>query len=186
MNEQADPIPPQSGKKAKSHRLWPTIIVGLLAAHTTFILIVVYIATSDPSEAVIAHYHEKALAWDQHQARERASAALGWACSIDAALSADMLGDRSVRISLKDDRGQPLIGAKVSLEAYAHARANDISVADFNEGAPGEYVAMVPMRRSGLWHFDIKALRDKDTFLHHEDRMIGPSSAHVQVPDHAS
>lgn len=168
--------------RPKRYWLWPAIIVGMLSAHTLGCLIVVYIATSDPSQVVVANYHEKAIAWDQHQAQQRASDALGWTCAIEAAQEADMLGERSVRISLRDREGEPLTGAKVGLETYNHIRAGDISIADFTEGAPGEYVAMVPMRRPGMWRFDVKATRDQDVFIHHLDQQVGPRNVVTTVP----
>ena len=102
MNEPTAPHAPNTTGTRKRAWLWPSIIIGMLGVHTIGCLIVVYIATSDPSHAVVPDYHSKAVAWDEHQALARASSQLGWTCTIQTALEPDMLGQRSVRISLRD------------------------------------------------------------------------------------
>ncbi len=174
MNNPQTPNPAGQSEKPKRYWLWPGIIVGILSVHTIACLVVVYIATSDPTHAVIPNYHEKALAWDQQQAKVRASSALGWTCEIETALEADMLGERSVRISMKDAAGEPITGAAVKLQTYHHARSGDVVDAEFGEGAPGEYVAMVTMRKPGLWGFEITATLGEDIFTQTIDQYVGP------------
>lgn len=162
--------------------LWPGIIIGILTVHTIGCLIVVYIATSDPSHAVVSNYHAKAVAWDQHQAQARASTQLGWSCSIETAMQADMLGQRTVHISLRDADDQPLTKAQVKISTYHHARANDISEAEFNEGTPGEYTATVHMKRPGLWGFDVMVVHGDDTFTAQIDQQVGPRTRSPRSP----
>jgi nitrogen fixation protein FixH len=168
----AIPTPDPEAKRSPAW-VWPAIIIGMLAVHTLACLVVVFIATSDPSHAVIPDYHAKAVAWDEHRAKLRASGELGWACTIEAALAADLMGQRAVRVSLRDAAKQPLTGAAVKLTSYHHARANDVNEAEFKEGAPGEYVAMVDMRRDGTWRFDVAVTRGDDSFSAEIDQRVG-------------
>ncbi len=176
MSEQGatDPKPQQPGKPPK-YWIWPAIIVGLLAVHTLAMLIVIMIATNNPSEAVVSDYHAKAVAWDEHQAQVRASEALGWTVAVEASPQPDLLNQRTVRISLKDADANPLTDAKVHLKAYHHARAADIKEADVEERAPGEYIVMIDMRRNGMWAFEIEAHKDEDTFITRIDQQVGPT-----------
>ncbi len=175
MTEPTVPHTPHGADTRKRAWVWPGIIIGMLGVHTIGCLIVVYIATSDPSHAVVSDYHKKAMNWDERQAQARASLQLGWSCTIETALKPDMLGQRTVRISLRDADDQPLTEAQVNLSAYHHARANDISNATFEEGAPGEYVAMVDMRRPGLWGFDVEVVRGEDIYTTEVDQQVGPT-----------
>jgi len=173
MSDTTTPHPDTPQGKPGRYWLWPGIVVGILLTHTVCCLVVVYIATSDPTHAVIPDYHEKAVAWDAIRADALASEQLGWACTIETAAGADLLGERSLRLSLKDARGEPVSGATVSLEGYHHARANDTVLADLKEGAPGEYVAMLKMRKPGLWRFDVKAKWGEDVFVQQIDQPVG-------------
>ena len=90
--------------------IWPTIVVGMLGMQIILCSVAFFVATSDPSQAVVHDYHTKALAWDEHMAGLRAGEALGWSVELVVAESADMLGDRTIRLSLKDAQGGPLTG----------------------------------------------------------------------------
>lgn len=162
--------------------LWPGIVIGILSVHASACLIVAYIATSDPSQAVVPDYHAKAVAWDEHRAEQRTSEALGWTCDIETAFRADMLGQRNVRISLRDAEGKPLTGALVSLTLYHHARGNDVIEAEPQEAAPGEYTAMLDMRRDGLWAFDLQVQHGDDHFIAQINQQVGPK---VWIPGSA-
>lgn len=173
---QTNPQAAQSNNHGGGGRswLWPGIVIGVLGVHASACLIVAYIATSDPSQAVVPDYHAKAVAWDAHRAEQRQSAALGWTCGIDVAMKADMLGQRNVRISLRDADDAPLTGAVVSLSLYHHARANDVIAAEPKEAAPGEYTVMLDMRRDGLWAFDVQVQHGDDHFTTQINQQVGP------------
>lgn len=170
--------PAAHGEIVKRRRawLWPGIVIGMLSVHAAGCLIVALIATSDPSQAVVPDYHAKAVAWDEHRAQQRASAALGWACTIETAMRADMLGQRGVRVSLRDADGGPLTGAAVTVTAYHHARANQVTDMKLDEATPGEYAAMMSMRRAGLWTFNVQAKHGGDDFTAEVNQQVGPDS----------
>jgi nitrogen fixation protein FixH len=154
--------------------LWPGIVIGMLTVHTLSGLIVVFIATSDPSHAVVPNYHEKAVAWDEQRAQQRAGEALGWTTQIEVALAADTLGQRTVRASIRDADGKPLTGASVTVKAYHHARANTIIEAQLKEAAPGQYIATMDLRRPGLWAFGVETSRGDESYLYTVNQQVGP------------
>ena len=169
MTATAGSANPGSGKSW----VWPTIIIGMLSVHALACLVVVFIATSDPTHAVVPDYHSKAVAWDEQQTAQRDSDALGWSSEIDVSLAADLKGARTVRLSLHDQDGEPVTNATVTLSAYHHARANDVVDAELKEAAPGEYVARMDMRRAGLWTFSLLAARDGDTYQAKTAQQVG-------------
>ncbi len=156
--------------------VWPAIIIGVLSVHAIACLIVVMIASNDPSQAIIPDYYEKAVAWDDHQKQLADNAALGWTCTIEPSVSADMLGQRSVRISVHDRQGQPVEGATVTLRAFHHARGNEVYEAMFRDAGLGEYTAMVPLRRDGLWTFEVDVVRGNDHFNQSIEQRVGASA----------
>ena len=173
MNELKDVSSPNDVKPRRRAWVWPSIIVGMLSVHTISCLIVVFIATGDPSQAVVADYHTKAVNWDQTQAQVRRSEALGWACEIETSLVADRMGQRTVRLSLRDAADEPLTGAAVTLDMFHHVRANQVVHAELKESTPGEYVALASMRRDGLWTFALEVKLGEIDFTAHIDQQVG-------------
>jgi nitrogen fixation protein FixH len=170
------PTPPDSdGERHRGAWIWPTIVIGLLSFQVVICLIAYFVATADPSQVVVSNYHRKALAWDEHMAELRAGEALGWEAELVVAEGADMLGDRVVRLSLKDAEGDPLIGAAVTVNAFHYSRAKDIVKADLNEAAPGEYVGQMKVRKNGRWGFGFVASRGEDVYRFTLEAQVGPA-----------
>ncbi len=155
---------PEGEEKYGPAWVWPAIVVGMLGVQIIICTISFFVATSDPSQAIVRDYHTKALAWDEHMAELRAGEALGWNVALVVAESADMLGDRTVRLSLKDAQGEPLTGASVSVVAFHLARASQVVEAELKEAAPGEYVTQMKMRKAGLWELGFVARRGEDVY----------------------
>ncbi len=173
MNESSPVDKNEARPKRRRAWLWPGIVVGMLSVHTVGCLIVVFIATSDPSHAVVSDYHAKAIAWDQQRAQQRHDAALGWTTTIDVALAADMLGQRTVRVSIRDAEDKPLADAVTTLAVYHHARAKTIIEAQAKEAAPGEYIATMDMRRPGMWTLSVAVQRGEELFHYTTDQQVG-------------
>lgn len=153
------PVPPVASDK-DAHRgawVWPAIVIGLLSLQVVICTVAFFVATADPSQVVVSNYHAKALAWDEYRAEQRAVAVLGWQTGVEVSPEADMLGDRTLRFSLNDAKGEPLTGARVSVITCHFARANQLIEADLTEAAPGQYVARINMRKPGRWSltFDV-------------------------------
>jgi len=150
--------------------LWPWIIAGALALHVAASLIVVAVATSDPSYAVEEDYYQKAVDWDLRRARDRASAALGW--SLTAAVTPPSApGERPVlEARIADAAGAPVEGATVAVECFHNARSHDRIRARLEAAGGGVYRAALPMRRDGRWELRFTVNRGAEHFVHRETR----------------
>ncbi len=170
-----NPTPDRPGPDGKPGGawIWPSIVLGLLAMQAVICFAAVFVATSDPSHAVVSDYHAKAVAWDQQMDERRAGETLGWQSQLDIALKADMLGDRITRLSLQDAQGGPLTGAAVTVSAFHHARANQVVEAELNETAPGEYLAQMKMRKAGLWELAFVVSRGEDVYRFSIKQQVG-------------
>ncbi len=144
--------------------LWPTVIIGVLALHSVALVVVVFIATRDPSFAVEPNHYQKALAWDGSAARLRASQQLGWTVSIQTDSIVDELGQR--RLDLPHPRQGRHRGGwrQCALIIFHHARAADRLEVSLSPEKDGSYVALAPMKRKGLWECRITARRGDSLF----------------------
>jgi nitrogen fixation protein FixH len=144
--------------------LWVGIIVGLLGLQAIMCFVAAFLATKDPSFAVVPDYHRRSLAWDADRAEQAASDRLGWKMATDVDPQADVLGRRRICIDLQGPGGKPIEGATVSATIFHRARAGDVQTIRFSERSSGHYQAEPTMRRAGLWEIRIKAERDQDHF----------------------
>jgi nitrogen fixation protein FixH len=78
---------------------------------------------------------------------------------------------RALTITLTNRDGQPLDGADVTVEAFAHSRANDRLQLELRPLGDGHYAVESPFRRAGLWEFRFTVQRGPDTFtaIHRKD-----------------
>ena len=139
--------------------LWPTIIILGLSIHVIGLVLVVLIATRDPSFAVEPNSYQKALGWDASAARLRASQQLGWTATLQADQNADILGRRRLVCRIVDKDGVAVVGANVRLLMFHHARAADRVEVNLNPEKDGTYSAFLPMKRAGLWECRVAARR---------------------------
>ncbi|MBK6847932.1 MAG: FixH family protein [Proteobacteria bacterium] len=129
---------------------WPWIIVGLLGANALAVLLLIVLATHDPSHAVERDYYAKGLAWDAEQAAARAGERLGWKLAL-AIAPARQWGKRRIEARLVDRDGRALAGARLQLEARHLARAAEVLRTALTPLGAGRYAATLPLRRPGLW-----------------------------------
>lgn len=146
---------------------WGGLIVGLLASQILIGFVAVWLAVGDPAWAVVPHYREKALHWNEWEQLQEASRHLGWEADLVIHAPANALGERQVEVALRDDEGRPIPGAAVQLELYHHARGADVLVSRPVESpsSPGLYVATVPARRPGLWEWRLDVHQGKSRFV---------------------
>ena len=152
---------------------WPWIIGGALALHVVVSLVVVFVATSDPSYAVEEDYYQKALAWDERRAQDRTNDALGWQFEFTVT-PPDLPGDQpQIEVALQDEAGTPVSGATISIEAFHNSRSDDILRTNLAATAePGLYSTTIPMRHNGRWEMRFVVERGNERFTHSETRHL--------------
>jgi len=167
---------PGGADDRRSGRAWPYWIAGMLAAHATFLILVAIYTSRDRSFAVEPDYYAKAVSWDASRALERASAELGWSVRSTVGAPSGLFGDRPLRIELENRAGEPVHGARVSVDTFHHARGRERLSVDLPETVPGRYERTLPMRRAGLWEIRLVAERGEASFRHTEVVEVGSES----------
>ena len=136
----------------KKGAVWPYLIAGALALHVLVSLIVVFIATSDPSYAVEEDYSQKAIDWDLKRAQDRTNENLGWLFEFEVTPPARPGDQPQLEVTLADTDGAPLTGAAVTVEAFHNSSSGDILRAVLAPSeVPGVYRTTMPMRNNGRW-----------------------------------
>lgn len=146
---------------------WGGLILGLLASQLLIGFVAVWLAIGDPAWAVVPHYREKALYWNEWNQLQEASRRLGWEADFVIHAPTDALGERQVEIALRDREGRPIPGATMQLELYHHARGADVLVSRPVEShsTPGLYGTTVPVRRPGLWEWRLDVQKAGSRFV---------------------
>ena len=145
---------------------WPPIIAGALALHVVVSLIVVYVATSDPSYAVEEDYYEKAVAWDDKKAQDRTNTRLGWSLEFSVKPPVRPADRPTLEVELLDADRRPLTGAMVMVEAFHKAHGDDIVRETLTEAEDGLYRASPAMQHDGRWELSFTVDHDGDHFTH--------------------
>jgi len=128
--------------------LWPWIIAGALAIHVVASLVVVFVATSNPSYAVEEDYYQKALHWNDKRAQDRTNEELGWILNLIVRPAATPGEQPTLEVHLADAGGEPVDGAVVAVETFHNAHANDILRASLDAVGEGVYRTTLPMRHN--------------------------------------
>lgn len=141
-------------------KLLPLLLLGTSLSGWFFM---VRLAVDDPGFAVEPDYYEKATRWDQEAALRAASQRLGWRSAVHGELARED-GAARFTIHLWDSEGAPLVGARVTAEALANARAARLYPLSFEEREPGVYQARLESARPGLWELRVLVERGSERF----------------------
>lgn len=157
----------------KKGSLWPWVLGAVLAAHVVGSLVVVAIATTDPSIAVEENYYQKAVDWDQTRAQLLTNSKLGWSLGLVVTPPMQPGEQPLVEVRLADRDGNPLTDATVAVETFHKARSADIIRVTFVAAEdPGLYTASPAMRHDGLWELRFTVDRGADHFTQTETRHL--------------
>ena len=157
----------------KKGSLWPWMIAAALGVHVIGSLVVVAIATSDPSYAVEEDYYRKAVHWDEKRAQDRTNENLGWSLTFAAAPPTTPGEQPTIEVQLANSDGRPLAGATIALETFHKARSDEIIRVALQAGEEaGLYTASPAMRHNGLWELRFTVDRGGDHFTHTETRHL--------------
>lgn len=145
----------------RKDRIWPTIVVLLLGGNLALGVVLIRVANADPHFAVEPDYYRRAVAWDSTRAQAARNVALGWTWT--PSLGA-VRGDRvPLMLAIAGPDGVPVDSALVTIEARAVAHANEAILDTLAAQGGGWYGATLPIRRTGLWEFRVRAVRGDAT-----------------------
>ncbi len=151
-------------KQAGFRRLiGPGLIVAVIGVNLTFIGVTLFFALSDPSVAVEPDYYEKALAWDDISAQQRASDALHWTATV-ATRTSDS-GDATIEVVLFDRNANEISGAAVSIEAFPAVRSRQRVQESLQPQGMGRYTFAFKPSHHGMWEIRLRAVRGDDIFV---------------------
>lgn len=146
--------------------VWGGIVFGLLGLAIATQLVLVMFAISEPSVAVEPDYYQKALSWNEQREQAALNNTLGWRLELRAgAVRTDQVGARvrELWVTLSDSAGARLDGAQVRLTAFHKARRRQVLEATF-VAQGGRYLALLPVRRAGLWELRFQVERGGSRF----------------------
>jgi nitrogen fixation protein FixH len=138
--------------------LWPGILILMIAAIVVMNVIMLIVASSDPSFAVDPAYYDN----QGNGGRLDAGRHLGWTAQVEL----EPAGDRALlRARILDRDGQPIRAASVTASVFHKAQASRVLEAEMAPLADGGYVAPLRLDRPGAWACRLTVRRDGDTFV---------------------
>ena len=154
---------------------WPAAVAGVLGLTVAANVWLIRVANSDPSFAVEENYYQRGLHWDDEMAQRTRNASLGWHLLATLAPIEQGRG-AELRVALRDSAIAPLSGASVVVHALHVARAGQPVEVTLRASAAGEYHALVPIERPGLWElrFDVHRGADRFTAIERLDSRAAP------------
>ena len=153
MNDRA------AGRRSAERRakyFWVSLVVLLLATQVVIGGFSLHLATTDPTVSVVPDYHQNALNWDQQQHIATAADRLGWTIDLKASDVADGQGQRAIEIAVQDRNGKNIDSLNLQAIAYHHAAASDLRRFSMNAVGDGNYLALAPMGRPGIWNLQVE------------------------------
>jgi len=123
----------------------------------------IQLVLGDPHFAAVDHYYEAAENWDAHMEEVRASAALGWSVHFQTAYASAM-GESEVVFVVTDSGSKPVEGISGKLHAFHNAYPKDSFDPVLTESSAGHYAAQLPLRRSGVWQWQLQLERDDEVW----------------------
>lgn len=153
-------------------RFWPLFIVGLILAQVSAAGALIWYAVSDPTFAIEPNYYQKALNWDDTARQHAANRSLAWKPTLEFA-DQSQGGTRTTRLQIVDAGGTPIESARVTVESFFHAAANQRTTTDLRWDADERaYVGTLPIDRGGVWEMRFDIVRGADRFTFIEDRYL--------------
>ena len=147
----------------KRETWWPVGLAAVLGVTVLANIGVFLLAARNGGAEAVPDYYRRAVAWDSTMADGARSRALRW--TIDASLSAPAAGGGMLSLTLSDSTGTPITGARVKVEGFAVARADQRFDTALTEVGGGRYAVRLPVRRPE-WHaLDVTVRRGADRFI---------------------
>jgi hypothetical protein len=152
QNENAERVTAE--RRAKY--FWVSLVVTLLTIQIVIGAVAIHLATGDPTVAMVPNYHQTALNWDQQKHVASAADRMGWTIDLKASDVADGQGRRAVEVAVLDQHGDEVDDLQLRATAYHHAAASDVCSFSVDSIGNGNYLALAPLGRSGIWNLRIE------------------------------
>lgn len=148
----------------KREQWWPVGLAAALGVTVLANIVLVMAATGGDGAAVQPDYYRRAVAWDSTQAVAARSRRLGWTMTarLDPPVAA---GQSAVTVTLADQSGAPVVGARVRLEGYALARSRETTTGVTLGEVDGRYAARLTVLRTEWYEFRLTAIRGDARFV---------------------
>ncbi len=165
----------------KAGMMWPIGITAILGATVAANIVMMRLASDDPSMAIEPDYYKKAVDFDSTMAAERRSNALGWTAvsSIDPIVAGK---PTRVRVRLATVDGTPIPDATVRVVALFNARANDLKQATMVAQSDSSYAASLDIGFPGQWEVRVDATRGAAHLISTSRVEVGSSTGRGTVP----
>ena len=150
--------------ETQARRFWLTVICLILGSNIGMGFFAIYLANSDPSQAVIPNYYRKGLEWDKTKELLSSSENLGW--TIHVAISPDSANasHRTIRLTVLDRHGKTIEKANGELILFHHAHATQIQELALTEIYSGVYECHAEMAASGNWDMALELTQGESEF----------------------
>ena len=136
---------------------WTIAIVGLLVGNIVA-MVVLMMAASSTSPAIVPDYYERAAHYDRAIDEAARSRALGWTSDV-------RIAGASVEVAVRDRSGAPIDGATVKISGYARAHANTAIEASLVATGSGTYRATLPSSALGMHDLTVVVDRRDERFV---------------------
>lgn len=172
---------PRAHTPKRRPSLWPGLIFALIGLNVSIVAITIIAATSDKSFAIEPGYYDQAMHWNDHAAAKASSDLLGWTVSFRITRSTTH-SDPSHQMpmlvaAIADRNGAPVENATLTAAIFHNARSSDRYPLDFRALTTGQYAALAPIDRLGVWQIRFKATRAGQTFIHDDSITISAELA---------
>lgn len=143
--------------------VWISIIVALLAIPCAFYATVLVLVQVHPV-TLEANYEKKAANWDQIRRQQQRNQELGWILDLQTGPSAQPY-QVELTLGLTDRDGKPIADASVEIEAFHETHVSKVVRRNMESAGEGVYRAMLPVRYSGMWEFQVTAREKNNLFV---------------------
>ncbi|MFK5956263.1 MAG: FixH family protein [Planctomycetota bacterium] len=145
----------------KAENAWKWMPFWVLFSTVIFAVWRIQLALGDPHFAAVENYYEAAENWDAHMEEVRASEALGWKVVFQTT-HAQSKGNSDVAFVITDRDGHPVTGLTSHLKAFHNAYPKQFFEPQLLEAIPGTYATQIPLRRSGIWRWQLQFTRGEE------------------------
>jgi|688.fasta_scaffold06334_6 nitrogen fixation protein FixH len=150
--------------ESQARRFWLTVICVILGSNIGMGIFAIYLATSDPSQAVIPNYYRKGLEWDKTKAILSNSENLGWSIHVAISPDTDNASYRTIRLTVLGRDGKTIEKASGNLLLFHHAHAMQLQELALTEIYSGVYECHAQMAASGNWDMTLQLVQGVNEF----------------------